>query len=67
MKHFSLSKINWLGIITAAIGILSLADQLNLSPEAMKIIMVITGILTVILRTFFSGTQLTIKKPQGDM
>lgn len=67
MKNFSLSKINWLGFITAAIGILSLADQLNLSPDAMKIVMVITGILTVILRTFFSGTTLTIKKPEGDI
>lgn len=67
MKHFSLSKINWLGIITAAIGILGLANQLDLSPETMKIVMTVTGILTVILRTFFSGTQLTIKKPEGDM
>ena len=67
MKHFSLSKINWLGTITAAIGILGLANQLDLSPEAMKIIMAITGILTIILRTFFSGTQLTIKKPEGDI
>jgi hypothetical protein len=59
MKHFSLSKINWLGTITAIIGILGLTSQLDLSPETMKVIMVITGTLTVILRTFFSGTQLT--------
>ena len=67
MKHFSLSKLNWLGVITAAIGILEVFDKLDLSPDTMKVIMTITGILTVILRTFFSGTTLTIKKPEGDM
>jgi hypothetical protein len=67
MKHFSLSKLNWVGFLTASIGILGLANQLDLSPEAMKVIMALTGILTIILRTFFSGTQLTIKKPEGDI
>jgi len=67
MKHFSLSKINWVGIITAFIGILGLTSQLDLSAETMKWILFIVGALTVILRTFFSGETLTIKKPEGDM
>lgn len=67
MKHFSLSKINWVGIITALIGMLGLTSQLDLSTESMKVILFVSGTLTVILRTFFSGTQLTISKPEGDM
>lgn len=54
MKTFFKSKLNWVGIITATIGFLGLATQLDLSPETMKVIMLITGILTVVLRTFFT-------------
>jgi len=67
MKHFSLSKINWVGIITAFIGVLGLTSQLDLSTDTMKVILFVSGTLTVILRTFFSGTTLTITKPEGDM
>ena len=67
MKHYTKSKINWVGIITAFIGVLGLTSQLDLSTESMKIILFVSGTLTVILRTFFSGTQLTIKKLEGDM
>lgn len=63
-KHFTLSKLNWVGIITALIGILGLTSQLDLSAETMKWILFIVGALTVILRTFFSGTTLTTNNPQ---
>lgn len=67
MKHYTQSKINWVGVITALTGILGLTSQLDLSAETMKWILFIVGALTVVLRTFFSGETLTVKKPEGDM
>lgn len=58
-KHFALSKLNWVGIITVLIGALTAMQQLKLSEETMGYIMVSIGILTTVLRTFFSGTTLT--------
>lgn len=58
-KHFTLSKLNWVGIITVLIGALTAMQQLKLSEETMGYIMVAIGILTTVLRTFFSGTTLT--------
>ena len=62
MKHYTKSKINWVGIITALIGVLGLTSQLDLSTEAMKIILFVSGTLTVVLRTFFSGEPLSLTK-----
>lgn len=67
MTHFTLSKINWVGFITAAIAILGLTNQLQLSAEVMKWIALATGILTIILRTFFTSTPVSITKPVGDI
>lgn len=67
MKSFTLSKINWVGFITAAIAILGLTNQLQLSAEAMKWVALVTGILTIILRTFFTSTPVLITKPVGDI
>jgi cell division protein FtsW (lipid II flippase) len=58
-KHFALSKLNWVGIITVLLGALTAMQQLKLSEETMGYIMVAIGILTTVLRTFFSGTTLT--------
>jgi flagellar motor component MotA len=52
---FFKSKINWVGIITVLIGTLTSMQSLNLSPETMGYIMMATGILTTVLRTFFSS------------
>jgi hypothetical protein len=60
MKSFTQSKINWVGIITVLIGALTAMQQLQLSTETMSYIMVAIGILTTVLRTFFSGTTLTL-------
>lgn len=62
MKHYTKSKINWVGIITALIGVLGLTSSLDLSTDVMKIILFVSGTLTVILRTFFSGEPLTLTK-----
>jgi len=59
--HVLKSKINWVGIITFLIGTLTAMQSLHLSPEVMSYIMVFIGILTTVLRTFFSGEPLTIK------
>lgn len=67
MKSFTVSKINWVGFITAAIAILGLTNQLQLSSEAMKWIALITGVLTIILRTFFTSAPVSITKPVGDI
>lgn len=61
MKSFFTSKLNWVGIITATIGFLGLATQLDLSTETMKGVMLATGVLTVILRTFFTDTRIRTK------
>ena len=61
-KKFALSKLNWLGILTALTGILGLTSQLELSAETMKIVLFITGTLTVILRTFFTSTTIDTGK-----
>lgn len=53
MKFFK-SKINWVGLITVLIGILTSAQALQLDAQTMSYIMVTIGILTTILRTFFS-------------
>jgi len=53
MKFFK-SKINWVGILTVLIGTLSSLQALQLSPEVMGYVMVAIGVLTTILRTFFS-------------
>jgi hypothetical protein len=60
MKHFTQSKINWVGVITVLIGTLTAMQQLPLSTETMSYILVAVGILTTVLRTFFSGTPLTL-------
>lgn len=60
MKHYTKSKINWVGIITVLIGALTAMQQLQLSTETMSYIMVAIGILTTVLRTFFSGETLTL-------
>lgn len=67
MKHFTLSKLNWVGLLTAAIGILGLTSQLQLSEEVMKWILFIVGALTIVLRTFFTNTPVSITKPVGDI
>lgn len=55
MKNILKSKINWVGIITVLIGSLTALQQLELSKETMGYVMVTIGILTTILRTFFSS------------
>lgn len=67
MKSFALSKINWVGFITALIGILGFTSQLQLSAEAMKWIALITGVLTIVLRTFFTSTPVSLSTPKGDI
>lgn len=57
-KKFALSKLNWLGILTALIGILGLTSTLELSAETMKVILFVSGGLTVILRTFYTSTSI---------
>lgn len=65
-KHFALSKLNWVGIITVLLGALTAMQQLKLSEETMGYIMVAIGILTTVLRTFFSGTTLTTNTSNED-
>jgi hypothetical protein len=67
MKHFALSKLNWVGAITALIGVLGLMNQLNLSEQTMKIVMFTVGVLTIVLRTFFTSGPVSIEKPEGEM
>jgi len=67
MKHFLTSKINWVGIITALIGVLGLTSQLQLSDETMKWVALVTGILTIVLRTFFTSTPVSLSTPKGDI
>lgn len=67
MKSFISSKINWVGFITALIAILGLAGQLQLSAEAMKWVALITSVLTIILRTFFTSTPVSLSSPKGDI
>lgn len=60
MKIFK-SKINWVGIITVLLGGLTAMQQLDLSTQQAGYVMVTIGILTSILRTFFSGEPLITK------
>lgn len=57
-KHFLLSKINGFAILTIAIGGLTAAQSLDLSPEVMGGIITTIGILNFILRTFYTKVPL---------
>lgn len=59
-KHFTLSKINWVGMISFIIGALGLLQTYELSAENMKIILTVTGILTIVLRTFFTTSSISM-------
>lgn len=63
-KHFTLSKINWLGVITVTIGILSYLQTLQLTPQVLGAITITIGIANVILRTFFTNTTVTTKSSE---
>ena len=60
-KPFWKSKIVWLGIIQTVIGALGVAQDYMakgvIGPN--EIILIATGILTVVLRVWFTSTTLT--------
>lgn len=61
VKGFLWSKLNWLGILTVLVAIGEMADQL---PEPIgKYALLVSGIATVILRTFGTSTQIKIGGP----
>jgi hypothetical protein len=55
MKSFFSSKINVVAVITVVLGGLTAAQQLNLSPETQGLLTVAVGVVTMILRTFYSS------------
>lgn len=59
-KGFFASKLNWLGIITFLIGLLTFVQEWvqNGDYSAMGIFALISGIVTIILRTFFTDTAI---------
>lgn len=66
MKHYSLSKINWVAILTIILGGLGAAQQLTLSQETMGYIVAAIGVVNFILRTFFSSPlAVTSEEPLG--
>lgn len=62
-KPWYASKLTWLGIITSAIGILQVVGEWisanSFQPEDFTILVV--GILTVILRVWFTDTPIETK------
>lgn len=61
------SKIVWLGVITTLLGVLPLIDELvKQSPiTPSSIIALITGVLIVIVRVWFTDPMVTLSKPFG--
>lgn len=55
MKSFFSSKINVVAVATVVLGGLTAAQQLNLSPETQGLLTVAVGVVTMILRTFYSS------------
>ena len=60
VKGFFASKLNWLGLIMSAIGILELLDGAKLE-NLHGWITFATGALTVVLRTFFTATRALLR------
>jgi hypothetical protein len=56
MKFFK-SKINIVATITFAIGVLTSLQTLEMSSETKSYLLVAIGILTALLRTFFSTSR----------
>lgn len=54
-KPAYLSKINWLGILTALAGLAAFADQLP--PAAAKWVLLASGVAAVVLRTFYTEVK----------
>lgn len=49
------SKLNWLGLLTVAIGIIQLVADSDITPaDVDKFLLIVIGSLTIILRTFFT-------------
>ena len=59
VKAFFASKLNWLGIIEVLIGSLDLIASQNPS-TTISWILVFKGVLTIVLRTFFTATRVQI-------
>ena len=58
LKSFFSSKLNWLGVIQVLMGSLELASNIQ-HPSYQGIINLVIGILTIILRTFFTSKPIT--------
>jgi hypothetical protein len=59
VKGFFASKLNWLGIIQVLIGTLEMVPEQDFNdPSAWTF--VATGVLTLILRTFFTETKVIV-------
>lgn len=59
-KPWYLSKLTWLGVITTLIGVLELIAQWLQAGafQAQDFVLLAVGILTVILRVWFTDTKL---------
>ena len=66
-KSWYKSKIVWLGVITTLLGVLPLIDELfRQSPITIpSIITLITGVLIVIVRVWFTDPLVTLSRPFG--
>ena len=58
LKAFFSSKLNWLGMIQVAIGVLQLASNIQ-HITVQTLILLVSGALTIILRTFFTSQPIT--------
>jgi len=58
MKTIFESKTNWVAFITIVIGALTSAQQLEMSPEHTGQLLSVIGVLTLILRTFFTSVPI---------
>lgn len=66
MKSFYTSKTIWMGLAIALIPFVQALQALPLSTTQAQIVSGILGVLVVVNR-FYTSTQLTVTKPEGDM
>lgn len=65
VKGFFASKLNWVGIIQLVMGVLELMEQPPTDWTSWRF--VITGVLTIVLRTFFTDTRVQLGGYKGDI
>jgi hypothetical protein len=61
-KQWYLSKLVWLGVIQTLLGVLAVVSdflQSGRAFDAAGVVLIATGILTVILRVWFTDTEIS--------